>query len=81
VTGPSDVPAIIATDDELRDHLAEAGGPPLLSPVAYVAGDLSLLRDALRPNPSRIAQNRPFTLLEYWRQRSLAPDPDDDVVS
>ena len=24
----------------------------------------------------RVAQNWPFTLLEYW-QRTLAPDPDD----
>jgi 4-hydroxyacetophenone monooxygenase len=28
----------------------------------------------------RVAQNWPFTLLEYW-QRTLAPDPDDYVVS
>jgi 4-hydroxyacetophenone monooxygenase len=27
----------------------------------------------------RVAQNWPFTLLEYW-QRTLAPDPDDYVV-
>ena len=27
-----------------------------------------------------VAQNWPFTLLEYW-QRTLAPDPDDYVVS
>ncbi len=28
----------------------------------------------------RVAQNWPFTLLAYW-QRTLAPDPDDYVVS
>jgi 4-hydroxyacetophenone monooxygenase len=28
----------------------------------------------------RVTQNWPFTLLEYW-QRTLAPDPDDYVVS
>jgi hypothetical protein len=28
----------------------------------------------------RVAQNWPFTLLEYW-QRTLAPDPDDYVVA
>jgi 4-hydroxyacetophenone monooxygenase len=55
VTDPSDVPAITATDDELRAHLAEAEVPPLLSAVAYVTGDLSLLRDDLRPNPSLLA--------------------------
>jgi 4-hydroxyacetophenone monooxygenase len=49
------VPAITATDDELRAHLAEAEVPPLLSAVAYVTGDLSLLRDDLRPNPTLLA--------------------------
>jgi 4-hydroxyacetophenone monooxygenase len=28
----------------------------------------------------RVAQNWPFTLLEYW-QRTIAPDPDDYVVA
>ena len=28
----------------------------------------------------RVAQNWPFTLLEYW-QRTLAPDPDDYVTT
>ena len=28
----------------------------------------------------RVAQNWPFTLLEYW-QRTLRPDPDDYVLT
>jgi 4-hydroxyacetophenone monooxygenase len=46
-----DVPKITATDDELRAILAEAEVPPLLPALAYLTGDLSLLRDELRPNP------------------------------
>lgn len=48
---PADVPVITATDDELRAYLAEAEIPPLLPALAYVTGDLSLLRDDLRPDP------------------------------
>lgn len=44
-------PPITASDDELRDILAEAEVPPLLPALAYATGDLSLLRDELRPNP------------------------------
>ena len=43
--------AITATDDEIRAVLAEAEVPPLLPALAYVTGDLSLLRDDLRPDP------------------------------
>ena len=47
--------AITATDDELRAYLAEAEVPPLLPALAYVTGDLSLLRDDLRPDPNLLA--------------------------
>ncbi len=46
--------AITATDDELRAVLAEAEVPPLLPALAYATGDLSLLRDDLRPDPMLI---------------------------
>ena len=46
---------ITATDDELRAYLAEAEIPPLLPALAYVTGDLSLLRDELRPDPMLLA--------------------------
>ncbi|HEY3672650.1 MAG TPA: NAD(P)/FAD-dependent oxidoreductase, partial [Acidimicrobiia bacterium] len=47
--------AITATDDELRSHLADAELPPLLPALAYATGDLSLLRDDLRPDPHLLA--------------------------
>lgn len=42
---------ITESDDELRAILAEAEIPPLLPALAYVTGDLSLLRPDLRPDP------------------------------
>lgn len=51
----SDVTAITATDDELRAYLADAEIPPLLPALAYATGDLSLLRDDLRPDPHLLA--------------------------
>jgi 4-hydroxyacetophenone monooxygenase len=44
-------PEITASDDELRAILAHAEVPPLLPALAYLTGDLSLLREELRPNP------------------------------
>lgn len=38
-------------DDEIRAALAEAELPPLLPALAYLTGDLSLLRPHLRPDP------------------------------
>lgn len=39
------------SEDELRAILAEAQVPPLLPALAYLTGDLSLLREELRPDP------------------------------
>jgi 4-hydroxyacetophenone monooxygenase len=46
---------ITATDDELRAYLEEAEVPPLLPALAYITGDLTLLRDDLRPDPLMLA--------------------------
>ena len=46
---------ITETDDEIRRMLEEAEIPPLLPALAYVTGDLSLLRDDLRPNALMLA--------------------------
>jgi 4-hydroxyacetophenone monooxygenase len=56
-TSPFDtsVAPITASDDEIRAHLAESEVPPLLPAIAYATGDLSLLRDDLRPDPSMVA--------------------------
>jgi 4-hydroxyacetophenone monooxygenase len=42
---------ITESDDEIRAALDEAELPPLLPALAYLTGDLSLLRDDLRPDP------------------------------
>jgi 4-hydroxyacetophenone monooxygenase len=42
---------VTATDEEIREALEAAEVPPLLPALAYATGDLSLLRDDLRPDP------------------------------
>jgi len=42
---------ITESDDEIRGHVEHAELPPLLPALAYLTGDLSLLRDDLRPEP------------------------------
>ena len=57
MTSPFDtsVAPISRDDDEIRAALAEAEIPPLLPALAYATGDLSLLRDELRPDPMLVA--------------------------
>src|SRR4051812_18775658 len=43
---------ITESNDEIEAFLAEAEVPPLLPALAYVTGDLSLLREEFRPNPA-----------------------------
>jgi 4-hydroxyacetophenone monooxygenase len=45
------VEPITETDEQIRAALADAELPPLLPALAYLTGDLSLLRDDLRPDP------------------------------
>jgi 4-hydroxyacetophenone monooxygenase len=45
------VEPIVETDEEIGRILEEAQVPPLLPALAYATGDLSLLRDDLRPDP------------------------------
>ena len=54
----SGVEPIVASDDEIEHALAQAELPPLLAALAYVTGDLSLLRDDLRPDPMLMALPR-----------------------
>ena len=51
----SGVEPITATDEELRAALEVAELPPLLPALAYLTGDLSLLREELRPDPMLLA--------------------------
>jgi 4-hydroxyacetophenone monooxygenase len=46
---------ITATDDEIRAALEDAEVPPLLPALAYLTGDLTLLRDELRIDPLLVA--------------------------
>lgn len=46
---------IEASDAELQSYVAEAELPPLLPALAYATGDLSLLREELRPDPNLVA--------------------------
>ncbi len=46
---------ITESDDEIRAYLEVAEVPPLLPALAYLTGDLSLLRDDLKPDPLLLA--------------------------
>ncbi len=48
----SGIAPITETDDEIRSALDSADLPPLLPALAYLTGDLTLLRPELRPDPS-----------------------------
>jgi len=46
-----EIEPITVSDDELRAILLEAELPPMLPALAYATGDMSLLRDDLKPDP------------------------------
>src|SRR6478672_10998425 len=56
MTSTADPELLAGNDDALRDALTEAEVPPLLATVAYLTGDLSLLRPDLRPDPMRMLE-------------------------
>ena len=45
-----------ASDDEIRASLVDAPIPPLLASVAHLTGDLSIVRDDLRPDLTRVLE-------------------------
>ena len=47
----SEILPITESDDQIRDALEDAEVPPLLPALAYITGDLTLLRPELRPDP------------------------------
>jgi 4-hydroxyacetophenone monooxygenase len=87
---------ITEADDEIRQALASAEIPPLLSALAYVTGDMSLLQEELRPDPlliglpqggltdNQLASARLLALgaLVRFRDRGSqpAPAPDDEAL-
>ena len=90
------VEPITASDDEIRRALDDAELPPLLPALAYLTGDLSLLKDHLRPDPFMLSMPQgglteeqqaeirelAFGALVRFRDAGSvpAPIPDDDVL-
>ena len=78
---------ITESDEDLRAVLAEAEIPPLLPALAYLTGDLSLLREEVRPNPLlngmpqgglteeqlAIARDVAFAALQKYRDNGCKP--------
>jgi 4-hydroxyacetophenone monooxygenase len=50
-----EIEPITESDDEIRRCLEDAEVPPLLPALAYLTGEMSLLRDNLRPDPLLLA--------------------------
>ncbi|MEY2432390.1 MAG: 4-hydroxyacetophenone monooxygenase [Acidimicrobiaceae bacterium] len=87
---------ITESDDAIRLMLEEAEMPPLLPALAYITGDLSLLRDDLRPDPlllgmpqggfteDQLAAARELALEALIRFRDNgsqpAPPPSDEIL-
>src|SRR4029078_12613395 len=46
-----EIEPIVESDAAIRAALQDAEVPPLLPALAYLTGDLSLLREGLRPDP------------------------------
>ena len=90
------VARITASDDELRSALADAEVPPLLPALAYITGDLAILKPDLRPDPmlvgmpqgglseDQLARARALALatLGAFRDSGCVPvaPPSDDVL-
>jgi len=80
---------ITASDDELREILADAALQPLLPALAYATGDMDLLDDRLRPDPMLLAlpdggftdeqaaeiQERALEVLRRFRDGGCVPAP------
>jgi 4-hydroxyacetophenone monooxygenase len=70
-----DVLAITESDEEIRSALEQAELPPLLPALAHLTGDLSLLRDDLRPDPLLVGEPQGgFTPEQQDTIRALALD-------
>lgn len=71
----SDVAAITESDAELEARLAEVDPLPLLPSLAYMTGDMGLLREHLRPDPLMLSfPGGGFTPEQLTEIRSIALD-------
>jgi 4-hydroxyacetophenone monooxygenase len=85
----SGIEPITESDEELRAILEQAEIPPLLPALAYCTGDVTLLRDDLRPNPvlfstpqggldeaqQAAARELALDVLKRFRDRGCVPAP------
>lgn len=63
------------TDDQIREALRAAAIPPLLPAIAHLTGDLSVLREELRPDPLLVSMPQGgLTETQQEAARSLALD-------
>jgi 4-hydroxyacetophenone monooxygenase len=92
----ADVEPITATDDEIRAALADAVLPPLLPSLAYLTGDVSLLRADLVADPllasmdefgytneqQAAIRSAAFDAIVAWRDGGCVPAaaPDDETL-
>ena len=88
------VAPIVETDAEIRAALEDAEVPPLLPALAYLTGDLSLLRPHLKPDPImltmpqggftedqlREARDLAFATLVRFRDTGCVPAPPPSVA-
>jgi len=66
-------PRFTASDEELRSILEQAEVPPLLPALAYLTGDLSLLREELRQDPTLVGMPQGgFTEEQQAAARAIA---------
>src|SRR5438477_9309995 len=66
---------IVASDDEIRACLVDAPIPPLLASVAHLTGDLSIVRDDLRPDLARVLEpDAGYSAEQIAEARELAAD-------
>ena len=62
-----------ATDDEILASLTDAPVPPLLAAVAHLTGDLSIIRDDLRPDLTKVLEpDAGYSAEQLEEARSLA---------
>jgi 4-hydroxyacetophenone monooxygenase len=97
MTSTTEPDLLAGADATLRDAITEADVPPLMATVAYLTGDLSVLRPELGPDPMRMleptagiepeqlaeARDLAFETLRRWRDagRPAPPVPSAEALT